>query len=148
MKVVQEGSLKNPSFHGIIIKDPHCNWGFANRIRHNHEDDLDFKWGFLQDYMNQNNIQDLIITGDLVDSNDEKKWSFKQYYKNKEKLLKFKQSKTFWSIAGNHDMLNGFEGVNETPFGEFVRENVIEHLTNKPICLGENSWIYGKSKCF
>ena len=57
MKVVQEGSLKNPSFHGIIIKDPHCNWGFANRIRHNHEDDLDFKWGFLQDYMNQNNIQ-------------------------------------------------------------------------------------------
>ena len=47
MKVVQEGSLKNPSFHGIIIKDPHCNWGFANRIRHNHEDDLDFKWGFL-----------------------------------------------------------------------------------------------------
>ena len=143
MKVVQEGSLKNPSFHGIIIKDPHCNWGFANRIRHNHEDDLDFKWGFLQDYMNQNNIQDLIITGDLVDSNDEKKWSFKQYYKNKEKLLKFKQSKSFWSIAGNHDMLNGFEGVNETPFGEFVRENVIEHLTNKPICLGENSWIYG-----
>ena len=29
-------------------------------------------------------------------------------------------------------MLNGFEGIAETPFGEFVRENVIKHLTNYP----------------
>ena len=40
-------------------------------------------------------------------------------------------------------MLNGFEGIAETPFGEFVRENVIKHLTQSPICLGENSWLYG-----
>ena len=143
MIVVQEGTLKNPSFKCVFIKDPHCNWRFANNIRHHHEEDLDLKWGFLQDYMETNKIDDLVITGDLVDSNDEKKWSFKQYYSNKEKLLKFKKNKDFWSIAGNHDMLNGFEGIAETPFGEFVRENVIKHLTQSPICLGENSWLYG-----
>ena len=38
MIVVQEGTLKNPSFKCVFIKDPHCNWRFANNIRHHHEE--------------------------------------------------------------------------------------------------------------
>ena len=70
MIVVQEGTLKNPSFKCVFIKDPHCNWRFANNIRHHHEEDLDLKWGFLQDYMETNKIDDLVITGHNIEKFD------------------------------------------------------------------------------
>lgn len=135
MIIVNHSDIPNPILEFISLKDPHMNFGFANRIRYNHLHDLTTKLNFVRDWGNRNNVKTIVATGDVVDTNEEAKWSFKQYVLNKNELLKFKQDGfQIWSPAGNHDMFNGMAQTNETVFGEFVREGVINHLSSTPIC--------------
>lgn len=134
MIIVNHSDIPNPIFEFISLKDPHMNFGFANRIRYNHQHDLITKLNFVREWGNRNNVKTIIATGDVVDTNEEAKWSFKQYVLNKNELLKFKQDGfQIWSPAGNHDMFNGMAQTTETVFGEFVREEVINYLTTSPI---------------
>ena len=133
MVLVSPGEVTEPIASFICLKDPHMNFGFANRIRYNHQADLLSKLEFVQNWCNTNNIKDIIITGDVTDTNEEAKWSFNQYVQNKKELVKFKDSGiTLWSVAGNHDMFNGMVKTNDTVFGEFVKEGVLKHLTKEP----------------
>ena len=134
MIVVDPGEISNPLFEFISLKDPHMNFGFANRIRYNHQLDLTGKLDFVRTWCKNKNVQNIIATGDLTDTNEEKKWSFNQYVLNKNELLKFKADGiTIWSPAGNHDMFNGMVQTNNTVFGEFTREGVIKHISKEPI---------------
>lgn len=134
MIVVEPGEITNPILEFVTIKDPHMNFGFANRIRYNHQVDLSSKLDFVRNWCTYRNIKNLIATGDVTDTNEEKKWSFNQYVVNKIELLKFKEAGiTIWSPAGNHDMFNGMAQTSNTVFGEFVREDVIKHLTGTPL---------------
>lgn len=133
MFIVSHEDITTPLMDFISIKDPHMNFGFANRIRYNHNEDLALKHKFVREFCVENKISDIIITGDLTDTNDERKWTFKQYFLNKEELLKYKNlNLNLYSIAGNHDMFNGMESTNETVFGELVREDVIKYLVKEP----------------
>ena len=112
------------------------NFGFANRIRYNHQADLLSKLQYTINWCNSNNVKNVIMTGDITDTNEEKKWSFNQYVLNKNELLKFKESGiTIWSPAGNHDMFNGMVQTNDTVFGELAKENVLKHITKEPFYL-------------
>ena len=134
MVVVEPGEISNPILEFITLKDPHMNFGFANRIRFNHQADLLLKLDFVRDWCNNRNIKNIIVTGDLTDTNEEKKWSFNQYVLNKIELLKFKEDGiNIWSPAGNHDMFNGMAQTSNTVFGEFVREGVIKYITTNPL---------------
>ena len=110
MFIVNAGDITDPLIDLISIKDPHLNFGFANRIRHDANSDLINKHQFVRDYCIKNNIDKLIMTGDVTDTNDEKKWSFRQYFLNKKKLTKYRDPGIgLFSTAGNHDMFDGTE---------------------------------------
>ena len=134
MIVVHPGEISDPLLEFISIKDPHLNFGFANRIRYSHEEDMKSKTEFIRKWCKDHKIYKILFTGDLVDTNEERKWSFNQYVDNKNELLKFKeQGIKLWSVAGNHDMFNGMAQTTKTVFGEFVREDVINYLTINPL---------------
>lgn len=130
MITVHPGEISTPIMEFISIKDPHFNFGFANRIRYSHESDMISKVEFVRKWCKDHKIENIIITGDLTDTNEERKWSFNQYVENKNQLLKFKDDNIkLWSVAGNHDMFNGVAQTTKTVFGELVREGVIGYLT-------------------
>lgn len=134
MIVVEPGEISSPILEFISLKDPHMNFGFANRIRYNHQSDLLSKLDFVRNWCIGRKISHILMTGDVTDTNEEKKWSFNQYVANKNELLKFKEAGiTLWSPAGNHDMFNGMAQTTNTVFGEFVREDVLKYLTNTPL---------------
>lgn len=134
MIVVEPGEITEPLLEFVSLKDPHMNFGFANRIRYNHAADILNKLEFVKTWCVQRNIKNLIMTGDVTDTNEEKKWSFNQYVMNKVELTKFRDvGITLWSPAGNHDMFNGMVNTANTVFGEFVKEDVIKYLTQVPI---------------
>lgn len=136
MQVVKKEDITVPIFEWVNLKDPHLNFGFANRIRVNHNSDLKSKIDFVKSYCNTNTVKNLIFTGDVTDTNEEDKWTFKQYRLNKYVLNDLKNDGIkIYSPAGNHDMFNGFNGTDETVFGEFVKENIINYLTKEPILM-------------
>lgn len=136
MQVVKKEDISQSIFEWVNLKDPHLNFGFANRIRVNHNSDLKNKIDFVKTYCMNNSVKNLIFTGDVTDTNEEDKWTFKQYRLNKSVLSDFKNDGiNIYSPAGNHDMFNGFNGTDETVFGELVKENIINHLTKEPILL-------------
>lgn len=136
MQIVKKEDITQSIFEWVNLKDPHLNFGFANRIRVNHNSDLKNKIDFVKTYCMNNSVKNLIFTGDVTDTNEEDKWTFKQYRLNKSVLSDFKNDGiNIYSPAGNHDMFNGFNGTDETVFGELVKENIINHLTKEPILL-------------
>jgi len=112
----------------LIIKDPHLKLGFRDNIRKSGwEKDMENKHDFIIEYALKNNIKNIIFTGDVFDK--QRQWSFKQFIKNKEIIKKYKESNLeLFSIAGNHDMLDGRESFKESPFDELVKENYINHF--------------------
>ena len=119
----------------ISIKDPHLSIGFLNRIRIDYNRDITAKLDFLRGYISDNDINGVILTGDITDSNYERKWSFKQYVKNKRAFqsLKVTPKVIIGSNVGNHDMFHGLEDSQDTVFDELVREQVIQNITNYPL---------------
>lgn len=119
----------------VSIKDLHLSFGFQNRIRTNYEKHITSKLEFVTGYCNANNITNIILTGDVVDSSTEDKWSFKKFIKNKRVLEKTSDygKIDIYSNVGNHDMFHGYEGTAETIFGEMVHDGVLKNLTNHPI---------------
>lgn len=145
MFIVNSGDITEPLIDFISIKDPHMNFGFANGIRYDANSDMANKHTFVRDYCVKNNINKVIMTGDVTDTNDEKKWTFKQYFLNKKELLKYKNDGiNIYSVAGNHDMFNGMEKTDETVFGELVKEEVINYITKTN--MNYNFEIDGKQK--
>lgn len=127
----------------ITIKDPHLSFGFQNRIRHNYEKNILAKLEFIKGYCKSNWIKYLICTGDVFDSSTEDKWSFKKYRKNKRVIesLGINNGVEIYSNVGNHDMFHGFEGHNETVFGEMVHDGFMKNITNSPLILEEDNSI-------
>jgi DNA repair exonuclease SbcCD nuclease subunit len=114
----------------LSVKDPHASIGFTNRIRFTSDEDQIAKYDFLRNYAIENNVTNVIFTGDLTNSNDEKKWLFKQYIKNKQMFQTFTDAGiNLWSVAGNHDLFNGIENTDDTVFGELVNEKIIKHIS-------------------
>lgn len=139
MQVIKSEDMSGQFFELVSIKDLHANFGFANRIRVTHQNDLKAKIEFIKDYCQKHRVANLIITGDVTDTNEENKWTFKQYRLNKAELLGLRSNGlTIWSPAGNHDMFNGLATTEETVFGEFVKEGVVKYLTKEPILLSFN----------
>lgn len=116
-------------------KDMHLNLGFKNKIRYNHAKDLTSKLDWLIQYCVTNKCF-FVTTGDLSDVHDGKKWPFNCYVENKRQLEKFRTNGVaFYSIEGNHDYSNGIKKHKNTNtvFQEFVREGVVQDLTENPI---------------
>ena len=135
MIVVAPSDIPEPIFEFVSLKDPHMNFGFANRVRFDHQLDMTNKLNFTRQWCKDRKIFNIIMTGDVTDTNEERKWSFNQYVLNKLELLKFKEDGIqLWSVAGNHDMFNGMAQTDNTVFGEFIREDVVKHITQEPIC--------------
>ena len=118
----------------MIIKDPHFAFGFQNRIRKDYEGDIRAKLEFIKNYCLQNSVDKIIFTGDVFDAQYEKKWSFKQYVKNKKVLEEYfiDNGIVLYSVAGNHDFFNGKEEIEGTIYGEMVETGIIHHLTSEP----------------
>lgn len=129
-------------FKFITMKDPHLSFGFQNRIRKNYEKNILQKLNFVKEFCKENNIQNVIFTGDVFDSSTEDKWSFKKYRKNKRVLENFKEDYLqLFSNVGNHDMFHGYEESNDTIFGEMVHDDILQNITDNPILLQEDSAI-------
>ncbi|MFA7129355.1 MAG: hypothetical protein WC136_09315 [Sphaerochaeta sp.] len=120
-------------YNFVTLKDPHLSFGFQNKIRTNYEGDVLKKFEYLKNYCVLNNIQDCVFTGDVFDSSHEDKWSFKKFRKNKRVLEDLKTSLSLFSNVGNHDMFHGYEGSDETVFGEMVHDGVLQNITTDPI---------------
>jgi DNA repair exonuclease SbcCD nuclease subunit len=118
----------------ISLKDPHLSLGFQNRIRIDYQRDILQKLDFLKSYISTNKIDGIIFTGDITDSNYDRKWSFRQYVKNKRAFqsLKVNENTLIMSPVGNHDMFNGVEDSYDTVFDELVKESVIVNITDTP----------------
>jgi len=126
-------------FEFITMKDPHLSFGFQNRIRKNYEKAITNKLNFIKDYSVKNNIVHCIFTGDVFDSSTEDKWSFKKYRKNKRVLESFKsQGLQLFSNVGNHDMFHGYEGSDETIFGEMVHDKILSCISTEPLIVQED----------
>ena len=122
-------------FELISIKDPHFAFGFANRIRYDYENDVSRKIDFIKAYVEKNNVKHIIMTGDIIDSSYEDKWSFKKYRVNKRKFQYLAESAQLHSNVGNHDYFHGFENTEDTIFGEMIDEKILSNLTLNPICI-------------
>ena len=129
------------------IKDPHLSLGFQNRIRKNYEKDIKNKFDYVLGYCKNNNISNIIFTGDVFDSSKEDNWTFKKYKKNKRLLEMFKRNNIrLNSIVGNHDMFHGFETSDDTVFGEMVNDEILYNLTKDSLIEEEIDYkiaIYG-----
>ena len=117
----------------ISMKDPHFAFGFSNRIRYDYENDVDKKILFTRNYLVEKNIHDVVMTGDIIDSSYEDKWSFKKYRVNKRRFQSWADVATLRSNVGNHDYFHGFENTENTIFGELVDEEIISNLTKAPV---------------
>jgi len=128
----------------IFIKDPHLAFGFQNRIRKDYERDVREKLDFVSNYALQNNINNIVFTGDVFDHQHERGWSFKQFKKNKEVLEEYfvNRGLQLWSVAGNHDFFHGEERIEGTVFGEMVQDGIINYLTREPLTIDQLT-IYG-----
>lgn len=117
----------------ISMKDPHFAFGFANRIRFDYENSVGKKVSFIKEYITKHGIKDIIMTGDIIDSSYEDKWSFKKYRVNKRKFQQWADVARLHSNVGNHDYFHGFENTEDTIFGEMVDEKILSNLTINPI---------------
>jgi len=128
----------------IFIKDPHLAFGFQNRIRKNYGEDIAAKLDFVSNYAVQNDIKNIVFTGDVFDHQHERGWSFKQFKKNKEALETYfiDRGLQLWSVAGNHDFFHGKEDIAGTVFGEMVEDGIINYLTRKLLTVGKLT-VYG-----
>ena len=117
----------------ISIKDPHLSFGFQNRIRYDYENNVISKIDFVADYIATHNIRKVIMTGDIIDSSYEDKWSFKKYRVNKRQFQKLADHATLYSNVGNHDYFHGFENTENTIFGELCDEGIVTNLTKNKI---------------
>ena len=88
MIVVAPSDIPEPIFEFVSLKDPHMNFGFANRVRFDHQLDMTNKLNFTRQWCKDRKIFNIIMTGDVTDTNEERKWSFNQYVLNKLELLK------------------------------------------------------------
>ena len=111
----------------IITKDEHLQLGFRNRYRKpGWEDDVYNKHRFIIDYMIKNNIKYKLTTGDILDK--QTGWSFKQYLANKKILEMYKNANIqIFSIAGNHDMIEGRNTIKDSVFEEFCNQGLINY---------------------
>lgn len=127
----------------ITIKDPHFSFGFMNKIRNNYERDILKKLDFVKGYCSANTINKIFFTGDVFDSSTEDKWSFKKYRKNKRVIesIGVDVGVELYSNVGNHDMFHGFEGSNETIFGEMVHDASLYNITDHPLLIREDNLI-------
>ena len=138
-------------FKFITIKDPHFQYGFMSKIRKNYERDKDNKLSFINQFCKDNEVFDIIFTGDVLDKSS-KKWSFKQYGINKRRLNKLKHTDSsnikLHSNIGNHDMENGLENpdvedhIVTTVFEELVYDEVLNNITREPL-INNDVMIYG-----
>jgi len=127
-------------FNSIVIKDPHFKFGFRVPYRYDFKGDVLHKLKQIQNYAENNNVDYLVIPGDIFDESYEDKWTFSHYFENVKYLEPFLNTfKEVLTIPGNHDYFNGFESpikVNEsgeiektTIYGEFVRQNMMKDLS-------------------
>lgn len=138
-------------FKFLSIKDPHFQYGFMSKIRKDYERDKDNKLEFINNFCKENEIYDIIFTGDVLDKSS-KKWSFKQYGLNKRKLNKLRTTDSkrikLYSNVGNHDMENGLENpdvtdhIVTTVFEELVYDEVLNNITREPL-INNDVMIYG-----
>ena len=113
----------------LITKDEHLQLGFRNKFRKpGWEEDVNQKHQFIIDHMIKNNIKIKITTGDIFDK--QTNWTFKQFISNKKILEMYKEVDIeVYSIAGNHDMLDGRIDIKDSPFEEMTNEGLIKHLS-------------------
>ena len=111
----------------IITKDEHLQLGFRNKYRKpGWEEDVFKKHQFIIDCMTKNNIKYKLTTGDILDK--QTGWSFKQYLANKRILEMYKNANIqIFSIAGNHDMIEGRNTIKDSVFEEFKNQELIKH---------------------
>jgi len=123
----------------ITMKDPHLSFGFQNNVRTAYEKHISQKLDFIKSYCQENDIKNIIFTGDVFDSSTEDKWSFKKYRKNKRQLEKFTNSGIkLYSNVGNHDMFHGWESSDDTIFGEMVHDEILNNITENPLIYSED----------
>lgn len=124
----------------ITMKDPHFSFGFMNKIRTSYEKHILQKLDFVKGYCLENNVGSMVFTGDVFDSSAEDKWSFKKYRKNKRVLEQFPKSNiNLFSNVGNHDMFHGYEGSDDTIFGEMVHDEILNDITQVPILASDEA---------
>jgi len=118
------------SFEYIMVKDPHFMFGFRNNIRkHGWEKAIDRKLQQIIDYAKTKGIINIIFTGDVFEKSKRSAWSFSQFQANKSRLQKFKDAGLLiYSNIGNHDYFSGYEGIQDTVFGEMVDLGLITYI--------------------
>lgn len=126
-----------------FVKDPHQMFGFKNNIRQSGwEQDIEQKLVFIKDQLLSRNITTLIFSGDLLDRQHAKDWSFKLYLKNAEILEKIfvKNGIDIYSIQGNHDMFDGHETIEGTVFGKLIADGILKRISiQSPLVFSEEN---------
>lgn len=123
-----------------VIKDPHFRFGFTNSIRRNYDGDLVNKINQLIQILKDNNVEYLLIPGDIFDESYGNKWRFQAYQMNKEILKEISNAGIkILSIPGNHDYFDGYEDSSRKTI---VGDKEASKYT-KPITITQYT-VYGK----
>jgi len=116
----------------IFIKDPHLLYGFnqPNNRKETFFDEINNKWNYITNYYINNNIDYIIITGDLLDKMKSLQWTFKSFLKIRKFLenIKEKIGKPIYSIRGNHDELDGINSNKNSVFGNLIDLGLIKYF--------------------
>jgi len=119
----------------VGIKDPHINISHLNPHRTDYKKDLGGKFNYISSYVEKNDIDLVLFTGDVLCKNDSKQWAFKRNYikvRNWFDDYVDYQSKLY-TVFGNHDYLDGdYNNKNDTVLGELIKLKKITSLTKKP----------------
>jgi DNA repair exonuclease SbcCD nuclease subunit len=99
----------------VVIKDPHLRFGRSRPVgrKASFFGEVRAKLKFIKEYCDENEIGNIILTGDILDQKDPAKYSFNCYRENKEVLIDLisKDSKytlrRILSVYGNHDIVDG-----------------------------------------
>jgi len=112
----------------LITKDEHTRLGFRDKFRKpKWEEDMIHKHEFISQYMLDNGIHVKVTTGDIFDK--QKGWSFSQYKENKKIFSIYKKNnQQVFTIAGNHDYLEGRTNISDSVFEEYMNLNLIQHI--------------------
>jgi len=121
----------------VITKDEHNRLGFRDKFRKpKWEEAMLKKHQFISEYMLNHGISIKLTTGDIFDK--QKGWSFNQYRDNKKVFDVYKKSnQEIWTIAGNHDYLEGRTSIEDSVFEEYRNQNLIQHLSSTGWCFGD-----------
>ena len=127
----------------LTLKDPHINVSHTNRHRVDYGKDIETKWSFINDYCEQKQVSCIVATGDVLERNMSKDWSFKAYTRVRNFMYNHVKQLIYTNV-GNHDYLDGkYKDTKDTVFDQLCRDGSLSNISGKRTEYIQGVGIYG-----